>query len=516
MLIALLFNEPTLPVEHPDYASEAGVLESVQAFEQAAAELGWACVRVGVKSDVRQLWQAASAIQADVVVNLCEGFAGESRHEAHVAGLLELCRLPYTGATPDCMSLAHDKRRTKQLLWGAGLPSAACWHVPRSGTLPECELQTALAQGPLFVKPAAEDASLGISPASVVANWAALTAQVERLAQQYGDVLIETYLPGREFNLGVIALPEWQALPVAEIEFTPSAAHPWPIVTYDSKWDVGSAADLATPVRCPADVSPELAAQLSAVALAAAQATGCRDYVRIDLRLDAQGNPHVLEVNANPDLSPTAGFARALRAAGWSYTQFVQRLVESAAARRTAAAPVAVTPIKNTTAPGALAIRSLYPDDKSELLAGLAATDMFRPDEIAIADEVLSEALRDGPAGHYQVRVADYAGRPVGWTAYGLVPLTDATYDLYWIAVHPDFQRHGVGRALIADCVQVLRTQQARWLLAETSGLPVYEKTRAFYLRTGFTLVGDVPDFYRPGDGRLTYGLRTDADRSQS
>ena len=231
------------------------------------------------------------------------------------------------------MALVHDKVRTKQLLLGSGLPTAPFWRVAPGEGLPREALQAALMSGPLFVKPAAEDASLGIDANSVVHNFAAVQSRVDKLHLQYGPVLIERYLDGREFNVSVVALPELQVLPLAEIEFRRDAHHPWPIVTYESKWALDSMADRATPAVCPARVEPALAERLRRIAKDAFIATGCRDYARVDIRTDATGEPFILEVNANPDIGPAAGFARAIRAFGWTYTDFAERLVATAARR---------------------------------------------------------------------------------------------------------------------------------------------------------------------------------------
>jgi D-alanine-D-alanine ligase len=185
----------------------------------------------------------------------------------------------------------------------------------------------------VIVKPAAEDASLGLGADSVVGDRDGLARQVERI-RSYGPVLVEQFVPGREFNAGFMALPDPRLLPLAEIEFQEDPALPWPIVTYDAKWTADSADNLATPVRCPADVEASLADRIRDVALAACRVTGCRDYARVDLRVSAAGEVFILEINANPDLSPTAGLARAVRAGGWDYGEFLVRLAEQAALRR--------------------------------------------------------------------------------------------------------------------------------------------------------------------------------------
>jgi D-alanine-D-alanine ligase len=264
----------------------------------------------------------------EVVFNLVEGFGGSSIGEAYLTGLLELLGLPYTGCPPGAQALCHSKARTKALLRGWGLPTAA-FEVARPGEpVPRWE-----GPWPAIVKPEAEDASLGIDQRSVAGSPEAIVEGVARLrASHRGAVLIEAYLAGREFNVGVLALPEPRALPVAEILYgVPPGA--WPILTYDAKWAEGSAADLASRPRCPAEIGPELAGELARLAVDAFRVTGCRDYARVDFRLDTQGAPMILEVNPNPDLGPSAGWARALRASGEDYEATLARLARQAESR---------------------------------------------------------------------------------------------------------------------------------------------------------------------------------------
>ena len=330
MNVAILFNEPILSTDHPDFASEAGVLDSVRAIQSALSERGHFGQPVGVQGTAADLWDALRGVRADVIVNLCEGFAGESRNEPHVAACLELLNIPYTGSRPDCLALVHDKVRSKKVLKESGLPTAPFFSVEIGDSLPIEPLAEALRAGPLFVKPAAEDASLGVSTDSVVCDLNALRKQVAAMRERFGRVLIESYLAGREFNVAAIELPTLEVLPIAEVEFHTNAHLPWPIITYESKWAPGSAADLATPVHCPAEVEPRLAERLRTLAREAFRATGCRHYARVDLRTNDQGEPFILEVNANPDIGPAAGFEKSLNAFGWNYPAFVERLIETA------------------------------------------------------------------------------------------------------------------------------------------------------------------------------------------
>ncbi len=334
MHVAIVFNEPTLPSEHSDYEQEAGVLESVTAFEATLRRRGYSACEIGLGGSIVPTIDRIANERPGVVVNLCEGIGGHTAGEAHFAAVLETLGIPYTGCPPECLGLVRDKARTKWLLRGAGLPTAPFVRVEAADALPRQPLEEWLARGPLFVKPADEDASLGIGPESVVADWRALERQADTIAERYGPVLIESYINGREFNVGIIELPELHCLPVAEVEFQTTSGLKWPIVTYEGKWAAGSAADRATPVRCPAVIEPQLADSIREVAIGAYRATGCRDYARVDLRIDRAGSIFILEVNANPDAGPNAGLARMLAAAGISYDDFVERLVVTAAARR--------------------------------------------------------------------------------------------------------------------------------------------------------------------------------------
>jgi D-alanine-D-alanine ligase len=509
MHVLVLYNQPLLQPDNPDSASEAGVLESVDAASSALSAAGHSVRRLGLASDIRDLWQAVGHSRPDAIVNFCEGFGGAPAAEPYVAGALELIGIPYTGSGPECLALVRNKARTKWILEGLGLPTAAFQMVSRDSKIPRAALTALLARGPVIVKPAAEDASLGIGPESVVSHMVALERQIGRVRERYGDVLVEQFISGREFNVGIVAVPAPRALPLAEIEFRNGVL---PVVTYEAKWSVGSEADLATQARCPAHVEPELADELCRVSLAAFTQLGCRDYGRVDLRVSAKGEIYVLEVNGNPDLAPTAGLARALRAAGISYDQFICQLVETAAARASISSLKSQisdfkSQISNLKSPiPDSRFRPLDPADVPALTEILNACGVFRPDEMAVGREVLDDAA--GGDRDYHVIVATVDDRPVGWSCHGLVPLTDATYDLYWIAVHPDFQSHGVGRKLVREIARQLADGNARWLLAETSGQPSYEKTRQFYLRAGFELLSTIPDFYHSGDARLIYGLR--------
>jgi D-alanine-D-alanine ligase len=327
--VAVLYNSPTLEPDHPDWASEADVADVARVVAEALVRHEFDAWPLPASPPIGKVLGKLANPVPDVVFNLVEGFGGSSIGEAHVTGLLELLGLAYTGCPPEAQSLCHSKAKTKALLKGLGLPTAH-FAVVRSGEpVPRWD-----GGWPVLLKPEAEDASLGIDQSSVVRTAEAIVEGVARLRVRHGrDVLIEAYLPGREFNVGVLALPEPRALPIAEILYDNSSGS-WPILTYAAKWDEGSIEDLNSRPCCPADVEPALASLLSDLAVEAFRATGCRDYARVDFRLDADGSPMILEVNPNPDIGPKAGWARALRASGLDYEATLARLVVQAGRRR--------------------------------------------------------------------------------------------------------------------------------------------------------------------------------------
>lgn len=311
MRVLVLYNLPTVSSDHPAATAEADVLHTVDFVAAALAQVGWEVDLLGINDDPQPLLQQVADRRPDVVFNLYEGTAQRSETEIYAAGLLDWLRLPYTGAKPAAMLLARDKVLAKRLFRAAGLPTADFVVVS------DATAAVPVTSWPVFVKPATQDASVGIDHGSVVGSAAELARRLRWLADHFPPpYLIETYLPGREFNVGIIDDPEPVVLPISEIVFDRSQADLWPIVSYASKWEPGSREDLAAVPHCPAEVDPALQHRLTDLALSAYHLIGCRDYARVDLRTNAEGEPFILEVNPNPDFSPGAGLARAMKVSG--------------------------------------------------------------------------------------------------------------------------------------------------------------------------------------------------------
>lgn len=325
--VLILHNRPILPEDHPDADSEHEILFTTEYVQRTLTEAGCEVGTLAVARDPAVLIEGVREFRPDVVFNLFEGLADVGDTEAHAAGILEWLEIPYTGCPFQTLCLARSKHMTKHLLAGAGLPTAK-FFIAEDVPVEECRLGW-----PVIVKPANQDASVGVDQGSVVTNRDRLNERIAHLLETYGPpVLVEEFIRGREFSVGLVEAPELVALPVSEILFIEKDPDFWPIVTYDAKWKPGSRDYEATPPKYPARVSPRLRDKLETLARQAFRLLGCRDYARVDFRVRG-GKPYILEVNPNPDFSPLAGLAGGLESAGIAHAQFTVDLVQRALAR---------------------------------------------------------------------------------------------------------------------------------------------------------------------------------------
>jgi D-alanine-D-alanine ligase len=306
------------------------IREEVVAIEESLRTGGFNPYVLSVEYFSKDLIHALLKISPKFVFNLCEEINGKCELEMCVAGLLDLMGIPYTGSNPFALGLALNKFHVKQILRSAGVPTArgfVCYPgqkvtVPRGMRFP------------MMVKPARQDASLGINSQSVCRDADELENQVRYIHDVYEqEALVESFLDGREFNVSVIGDKNPEVLAISEIDFAGLPEGEPRIVSYRAKWDEESPMYCSTVPVCPANIPKRLETRIKSIAVRSYQCIGCRDYARIDLRTDSRGNIYVLEVNPNPDISPKAGFARAARAAGFSYSDIILRIGEAAMER---------------------------------------------------------------------------------------------------------------------------------------------------------------------------------------
>jgi GNAT superfamily N-acetyltransferase len=378
-----------------------------------------------------------------------------------------------------------------------------------------------------------------------VANAKDLRQRVEAQAARLGrECFAEQYIEGREFNVALLTgrcRPDFQAgrnlgtdwksvppfvLPPAEIDFSTFPADKPQIVGYAAKWDAASFEFHQTPRRF--DFPPEdgpLLQQLAHLASRCWEVFDLSGYVRVDFRVDHAGQPWILEINTNPCLSPDAGYAATLERAGIAYEEATERIVAEAAGVRSQRAAVrgqqsAVssqqTVISRPNPPSADS-RLLTPDscpslrhhvlpsDPVAVRQIVESTGFFSPAESDVAVELLEERLAKGDASGYFFVFAESAGRPVAYACYGPIACTVGSFDLFWIAVDQEHQRHGLGRLLLEESERLIRTAGGRRVYIETSNRPQYVPTRAFYERCGYRCEAVLKDFYGVGDDKVVF-----------
>lgn len=322
-----------------EHQAEFDSASTVAALRDALAELGHEPLTLEAN---RELPRRLSETEIDVAFNIAEGFAGRSR-EAQVPALLELLEIPYTGSDPACLSLCLDKSLAKRVVSLAGVPTPS-WAVMRGHERLAKDLRF-----PLVVKPVAEGSSKGVVGKSVVNDEAELRELIAANVERYGQpALVESYLPGREFTIGLLGERRPRALPALEIVFTdPQVAHP--VYSYGHKTETETGVRFEVPARVP----PALAKELARVARRAFTALGCRDVARVDLRLDARGRVNFVECNPLPGLSP--GFSDlcvVAEAAGLRYRDLIAAILEPALRRREAQQRAAPAPAPAPKAAG--------------------------------------------------------------------------------------------------------------------------------------------------------------------
>ena len=311
--------------------SDAGVLAEVEAVAAGLESLGIPFTVAGVR-ETSDLARILAGSRESIVFNLVESFHRRPVEANLVPAFARAFGKACTGSDWLPLVVSLDKHQTKRHLEAAGLPGppGTVVHVGA-----EAELSR-LPEPPCIVKPAGTDASEGIDGRSIFHEIGPdLAEAVAEVHRRFGQpALVEAFVGGREINVSILERAGRPGtLPLAEIDFSAFGPGKPRIVDYAAKWLTDSFEYNHTPRLIPAPLSDEAARRVREHALAAWRALGCNDYVRVDFRLDDEDRPFILEINANPDISPDAGFAAALAAAKIPYASFVRTVVENAAAR---------------------------------------------------------------------------------------------------------------------------------------------------------------------------------------
>ncbi|QQS34889.1 MAG: ATP-grasp domain-containing protein [Ignavibacteriales bacterium] len=341
--VAIVYNEA-----HPDFYAksvdhevkeldfipyfEVDELTPIEEFEiiaESLRKLGLDAYTLNISDNLNLLLREIKKNQPDVLFNFIELYKDNARLEMNIVGLLELIGIPFTGAPSDALANCQNKVLAKRILKASGIKTPEFMLVNK----PVKRLNHKL-KFPIIVKPAYEDASVGIENESIVSNDRQLSRRIEYVHHHFlQPSLIEEFIDGRELNVAVLGDKNPVTLPISEISFEKMPGHLFNIVSYQAKWDPLHESYHKTIPICPAKLPKRIEAKAKDNALKAFKIMGCRDYARIDMRLSHKGELYVLEVNPNPDLTEGAGFMRSAEAAGFTYGTALQRIVELALER---------------------------------------------------------------------------------------------------------------------------------------------------------------------------------------
>jgi D-alanine-D-alanine ligase len=320
------------PPSSSDVYAEWDSAETIDAVATALSAFG-EVIRLEATEEFPERLRAA---RPDIVFNIAEGLHGTNR-EAHVPAICEFLNVPYSGSDPFTLSLCLHKARTKDVLTARGIPNAAFTLVENEAALEQ--LARAKTTFPLFLKPVQEGSSKGITERNLVRSADELVAQGRFLLSTYHQpVIAEAFLTGAEFTCGVLGNGDSaEVLPLVAINFGSLPNGAVPIYGYEAKWIWDTPSDPLDIFECPAKIDAALHAAIEDVVLRAYRVLGCRDWSRIDVRLDAAGVPNIVEVNPLPGILPNpednSCLPKAARAAGLSYDQLIQSALKHAAER---------------------------------------------------------------------------------------------------------------------------------------------------------------------------------------
>ena len=313
--VLILYSEPGVWSEEEQQISLKEVQVMMDEFKKIGINSRYLKVDEGNIRDLAKLNPKKT-----VVFNWCEGFGEDEYDYFTVPAALDKYGIAYGGGTAESLRLTADKEETKGVLLRAKVstPRSKVYHGNDANGLKKF---------PALVKPAREHCSYGINRESVVDNSEQMHKRVDELLGKHGNgVMVEDFIEGAEYNVSVWGNEKPEVLPIGMIDYSSIADYHDRLCGYEAKWLEGSVEWNNTQVICPAPMSKVLKRNVERVALEAYKACGLQDYARIDIRV--RGNkPYVLDVNANPDITTSGGFARSLNRAGYSYGEGMAKIL---------------------------------------------------------------------------------------------------------------------------------------------------------------------------------------------
>jgi D-alanine-D-alanine ligase len=272
-------------------------------------------------------------LKPDIVFNIAEGLNGFNR-ESQIPVILEMLQIPYSGSDALTLGICLDKSRAKEILTYHKIPNAKFIVADRMEDVKKISFDF-----PFIVKPISEGSSKGIFSSSLVKNQKELEEEIQRIIFSYNQpALIEEFLPGREFTVAVLGNgDEAEILPIIEIKYDDFPVDVVPLYSYEAKWILDTKENEFDVFDCPAKIDPRLKSKIKDTVLKTYNVLRCKDWSRIDIRLDKNDVPNIIEINPLPGIMPdpneNSSFPKAARAAGMTYNQMIQSVLYSAAKR---------------------------------------------------------------------------------------------------------------------------------------------------------------------------------------
>jgi D-alanine-D-alanine ligase len=319
--ILMITHEALVPADLATLADSAESLTEYHVYS-TLTRLGHHVRLLGIGDQLTDLRDAIRDWKPHVIFNLMEQFAGIVSYDYYVVAFLELMRQRYTGCNPRGLMLSRDKVLAKQVLAWHRVPTPAFQSIPFGKRFREPKRL----RFPLFVKSATDDASLGIAQASLVDDMQSLRERVEFIhTQVQSDAIVEEYIEGREFYIGVVGNSQLTTFPAWEMNFgtLPNAA----IATRRVKWDAKYQKKHGITTGPADDLAPAQTELLSRMAKRAYRALHMNGFARMDFRLRPDGGLFLLEANANPNLARDEDLAESARAVGTGYDKLLMRIV---------------------------------------------------------------------------------------------------------------------------------------------------------------------------------------------
>ncbi len=327
--IALVYNAASglVPETPEDRGSMADLLKMIRHMSRAMRSLGHRVTILPLADDLFVFHRKLLRLNPDVVFNQYDDVVHGVFDEMLFAAIVQMMGFRVTGSPALALGLSRYKHTTSRLLQGLGIPIPPCTEVLEKVS----EVDRHEWRFPLIVQPCHEDAGIGLNRNSVVRTKTALRNQVRHVLQEFKQpAIVQCFLPGREFNVGIVGGKRLRRMPLAEVCYHDMPPEIPPIMSYAAKWLENTTEYKKTSILCPTEVEPQLAEQLYDIALRAFRAVGAWGYGRVDIRLDEEGVPRVLEVNCNASLEHDIGLARAAKKAGISYPELLQMVIDAA------------------------------------------------------------------------------------------------------------------------------------------------------------------------------------------